>query len=43
MKDEDRDRIHRYIVQKQFETLENKNPQISAQYDDDYTETLTGD
>ena len=43
MKDGDRDRIHQYIVLKQFETLENKNPQNSAQYDDDYTEALTGD
>ena len=43
MKDEDRDRIHQYIVQKQFEVLENKNQQISMEYDDDTPEALTGD
>ena len=43
MKDEDRDKIHQYIVQKQFEVLENKNQQISMEYDDDTPEALTGD
>ena len=43
MNDEDRDRIHQYIVQKQFETLEKMNPKKPTEYDDDYTETLTGD
>ena len=43
MKDEDRDKIHQYIVQKQFEVLENKNQQISMEYYDDTLEALTGD
>jgi len=43
MKDEDRDRIHQYIVQKQFETLEKMNQQNSTKYDDDTPEDLTGD
>ncbi|PIP74065.1 MAG: hypothetical protein COW89_01140 [Nitrospinae bacterium CG22_combo_CG10-13_8_21_14_all_47_10] len=43
MKDEDRDLIHRYIVQKQFEELERTNQKNSVQYDDDYPEALTGD
>ena len=43
MKDEDRDRIHQYIVQKQFETLEKMNQQNSTKYDDYTPEDLTGD
>ncbi len=43
MKDEDRDLIHRYIVQKQFETLEKINQENSVQYYDDYPEASTGD
>ena len=41
MDDEDRDRIHQYIVQKQFETLEKIAPQNPMEYDDDTA--LTGD
>ena len=43
MKDEDRDSIHQYIMQKQYEVLENKNQQISMEYDYDTPEALTGD
>ena len=43
MKDEDRDRIHQYIVQNQYEIMENKNQQISMEYYDDTPEALTGD
>ncbi len=41
MDDEDRDRIHQYIVQKQFEALEKIAPQNPMEYDDDTA--LTGD
>lgn len=41
IKDEDRDLIHRYVVQKQFETLENLNPRNDAEFEDD--KVLTGD
>lgn len=43
IKDEDRDFIHRYIVLKQFEVLEQSNRDNTEQYDDDYPEALTGD
>lgn len=41
IKDEDRDRVHRYIVQKQFEALEKTNKENTAQYYEDYPEALT--
>jgi c-di-GMP-binding flagellar brake protein YcgR len=40
IRDEDRDLIHRYIVQKQFEALEKNNPPM--EYEDDYPESLIG-
>ena len=43
MKSADRDLIHRYIVQKQFEALEYMNQKKSPQYDDHYPGVLTGD
>jgi hypothetical protein len=43
IRDEDRDLIHRYIVQKQFEALEKNNPEDIEHYEDDYPEVLTGD
>lgn len=44
IKDEDRDRIHRYIVQQQFEYLENNNAKNTIRYDEfDDPEALTGD
>ncbi len=43
IKDEDRDRIHQYIVQKQFETLEKMNQKNTTKYDEDTPEDLTGD
>lgn len=48
IKDEDRDLIHRYIVQQQFVFLEKNNGKNSIQYDDDPDydddpEALTGD
>lgn len=43
MQDGDRDLIHRYIVLKQFETLEKDNPENSALYDEYYPKNLTGD
>jgi c-di-GMP-binding flagellar brake protein YcgR len=35
IKDEDRDLIHRYIVQQQFEFLEKNNSRKTTQYEDD--------
>ncbi len=35
MKDEDRDRIHQYIVQNQFETLEKMSQKNALEYDND--------
>lgn len=44
IKDKNRDLIHRYIVQKQFETLEIENQKSVAQYyEDDFPEASTGD
>ncbi|MBT3924046.1 MAG: PilZ domain-containing protein [Nitrospina sp.] len=44
IKDEDRDLIHRYIVQQQFVALEKNNPENSIpQYEEDYPEALTED
>ncbi|MEK9629378.1 MAG: PilZ domain-containing protein [Nitrospinota bacterium] len=44
MKDDDRELIHRYIVQKQFELLQNKNQENWHEEDDeDHPESSTGD
>mgnify|MGYP003963407145 CR=1 FL=1 len=42
IRDEDRDLIHRYIVQKQFEALEKNNPKNLEYYEENYSEALTG-
>ncbi len=43
MKDEDRELIHRYIVQKQFELLEKNNPKNWHEYEDEFPNASTGD
>lgn len=43
IKDSERDLIHRYIVLKQFEALEREKQENSKEYDDEYSEDLTGD
>ncbi|MBT3366515.1 MAG: PilZ domain-containing protein [Nitrospina sp.] len=43
IKDEDRDLIHRYIVQQQFAALEKNNPDTSIEeYEEIYPEALSG-
>jgi len=42
IKDNERDLIHRYIVLKQFEDLERERQENSEEYDDEYSEGLTG-
>jgi len=42
LKDNERDLIHRYIVLKQFEDLERERQENSEEYDDEYSEGLTG-
>jgi c-di-GMP-binding flagellar brake protein YcgR len=43
IKDADRDLIHRYIVQQQFEFLEKNSAKNSTQYNEDDPEGLAGD
>jgi c-di-GMP-binding flagellar brake protein YcgR len=43
IKDDDRDLIHRYIVQQQFEFLERNNPKNLEHDDDDNSDTLIRD
>lgn len=42
-RDEDRDLIHRYIVEKQFEALEKMSQKNTPKYNDDYPDALAGD
>lgn len=42
MKDDDRELIHRYIVQKQFELLQSKNKQNWHEEDEEQSDSLTG-
>ena len=42
IKDNERDLIHRYIVLKQFEDLERERQEGSEEYDDEYSQGLTG-
>jgi hypothetical protein len=41
MKDEDRDRIHQYIVQNQFENLEKMNQKNALAYDSEHPDSKT--
>jgi c-di-GMP-binding flagellar brake protein YcgR len=43
MRDEDRDLIHRFIVEKQFEALEHMNEKKAPKHGNNYPEALTGD